>query len=217
MHDGTAREQVGADREERARQLFDLELPEDAFQHPPGFAGPDQCHARHRPVVKRRLAHELLVAAISDLIGLEAEGRHRRDERAHAAAAEPVDLMAGFDDRGDRADVGEATSAAAREHETERPAGDPSGHARRAKVVRRLVDKMVGRGLGLLEPERRPAGRHRREQDKVAAGCRVGDCCLRSGQEDGAIALPAAERVPVRVRAPGHEQDEVVRGLRSRQ
>ena len=54
-------------------------------------------------------------------------GEHPADERAHAAAANPVNLDSRRDQFGQDADVSEPSRPAAREHEPDGPPREPAG------------------------------------------------------------------------------------------
>jgi hypothetical protein len=141
---------------------------------------------------------------VADLLGGAAERRERRDERAHAAAAHPVDLEAGLDECAEDAHVGEATGAAAREDEPERPRRQPPCDPRRVGG-RAVGDDVVRARPDGVEPGRDP---RRRDADEHELG-RVGRLeplrRLARGDEHEPVRLPLHE-VPPGPR-PVEEQD----------
>ena len=180
MDDGLAGDEVGADRVQRPRELLDLELAEHPLQHALGPPRPGEGDPRHRPVVERRALDELRLADGPDLVGVEAERRRPRDERAHAAAAEPVDGETCLGERGDHADVREAAGAAARENEAEQTSPrDAERYPADADVVRRLVDDVMRGGGDRIDPLGRATAGHRREENEI------GDALVRSHRRSG--------------------------------
>ena len=131
VDDEVAAHEVAADAEEVALEVLD-EAREIAPQHRLDPRALDQRVARHAIVGERTAAHPFLVAAGVDLVGLHAERVHRGDERAHAAAADAVDLDPRRRELVEHADVRECARAAAGEHDAHRAPGDPARRTRDA-------------------------------------------------------------------------------------
>ena len=193
VDDQPAREQVGADREERLRELLDRQLAEEPLEHPPGLAGADQRDARERVVVERRATDELVMAAVADLLGLPARSRHGRDERAHRAAAVAVDLDPVALELLERPDVGEASCSAAGEHDAERAPDEASSETADAGIGRLGGrESMEGARLDRVEQSADDAGLGRPQHHEV--GVRRGRPSRTRSSRRAAAGRPAGRR-----------------------
>ena len=130
--------------------------------------------------------------------GAPARGRHRRDERAHRAAAVAVDLDSVGLELGQGADVRETARASAREHDAERASDDAAHEPARSRVAR------LGRGEPVVGPRRDRV----QEGSQGVAGGRAEDheVGIRAGRgrnravlrrdEQHAVGLPRTEVAP---------------------